>query len=40
MGDMDLIWVKREGKYFCKWDWTDPKSAALAIVASHTHETG
>jgi hypothetical protein len=19
---MDLIWGKREGKYFCKWDWT------------------
>ena len=19
---MELIWVKREGKYFCEWDWT------------------
>jgi hypothetical protein len=19
---MDLIWVRREGKYFCKWGWT------------------
>jgi hypothetical protein len=19
---MELIWVKREGKYFCKWGWT------------------
>src|SRR6202158_1963570 len=21
-GDIDLIWVRREGKYFCKWGWT------------------
>jgi hypothetical protein len=20
--DMDLIWVKREAKYFFRWDWT------------------
>jgi hypothetical protein len=20
--DMDLIWVEREGKYFCGTDWT------------------
>ena len=19
---MDLIWVRREGIYFCKWEWT------------------
>jgi hypothetical protein len=19
---MDVIWGKREGKYFCGWDWT------------------
>jgi hypothetical protein len=22
--DIDLIWVNREAKYFCKQDWTDP----------------
>jgi hypothetical protein len=21
-GDIDLIWGKREGKYFCEGDWT------------------
>jgi hypothetical protein len=21
-GDVELICVKREAKYFCKWDWT------------------
>jgi hypothetical protein len=20
--DIKVIWVKREGKYFCKWGWT------------------
>src|SRR5258707_14429565 len=20
--DLEVIWVKREGKYFCKWGWT------------------
>jgi hypothetical protein len=20
--DIEVIWVRREGKYFCKWDWT------------------
>src|SRR5712692_1965028 len=21
-GDIEVIWVKREAEYFCKWDWT------------------
>src|ERR1700682_3998948 len=21
-GDIEVIWVRREGKYFCKWGWT------------------
>jgi hypothetical protein len=20
--DIEVIWVKREAEYFCKWDWT------------------
>jgi hypothetical protein len=21
-GDIEVIWVKREAEYFCKWGWT------------------
>jgi hypothetical protein len=20
---LEVIWVRREGKYFCKWGWTE-----------------
>jgi hypothetical protein len=33
-GDIDLIWVEREGKYFCKWDWTDDHHPAALICPS------
>jgi hypothetical protein len=26
---MDLIWVKREGKYFCNWGWTAQSTTSL-----------
>jgi hypothetical protein len=31
-GFMDLIWVKREGKYFCANDWTQPQIMASAVA--------
>jgi hypothetical protein len=30
----ELIWVQREGKYFCKWDWTGKITSAPLICPS------
>jgi hypothetical protein len=42
---LDLIWVRREENYFCKWDWTGtsvicPSGKLLAAAASSSSTVG
>jgi hypothetical protein len=42
---LDLIWVRREANYFCKWDWTGisvicPSGKLLAAAGSSSSTVG
>ena len=42
---LDLIWVRREANYFCKWDWTGtsvicPPGKLLAAAGSSSSTVG